>query len=46
MIDYSEGDEENVCTKSQVAALKAKGWTPRYYNEEEDEWIEYEGSDE
>ena len=46
VIDYSEGDEENVCTKSQVAALKAKGWTPRYYNEEEDEWIEYEGSDE
>ena len=32
VIDYSEGDEENVCTKSQVAALKAKGWTPRYYN--------------
>ena len=46
VIDYSEGDEENVCTKSQVAALKAKGWTPRYYNEEEDEWTEYEGSDE
>jgi hypothetical protein len=46
VIDNSEGDEENVCTKSQVAALKAKGWTPRYYNEEEDEWIEYEGSDE
>lgn len=46
VIDYSNGDEENVCTKSQVAALKAKGWTPRYYNEEEDEWIEYEGSDE
>ncbi len=46
LIDYSEGDEENVCTKSQVAALKAKGWTPRYYNEEEDDWTEYEGSDE
>ena len=46
VIDYSEGDEENVCTKTQVAAIKAKGWTPRYYNEEEDEWIEYEGSDE
>ena len=46
VIDYSEGDEENVCTKSQVAALKAKGWTPRYYNEEEDDWTEYEGSDE
>ena len=46
VIDYSEGDEENVCTKTQVAAIKAKGWMPRYYNEEEDEWIEYEGSDE
>jgi hypothetical protein len=46
VIDNSNGDEENVCTKSQVAALKAKGWTPRYYNEEEDEWTEYEGSDE
>ena len=46
LIDYSEGDEENVCAKTQVAAIKAKGWKPRYYNEEEDEWIEYEGSDE
>ena len=46
LIDYSEGDEENVCTKTQVAAIKAKGWKPRYYNEEEDEWTEYEGSDE
>ena len=46
VIDNSYGDEENVCTKSQVAALKAKGWIPRYYNEEEDDWTEYEGSDE
>lgn len=46
LIDNCEGDEENVCTKTQVAALKAKGWMPRYYNEEEDEWTEYEGSDE
>ena len=46
VIDYSYGDEENVCTKTQVAAIKAKGWKPRYYNEEEDEWTEYEGSDE
>ena len=46
VIDYSEGDEENVCTKSQVAAIKAKGWKPRYYNEETYEWTEYEGSDE
>ena len=46
VIDNSYGDEENVCTKTQVAALKAKGWKPRYYDEEEDDWIEYEGSDE
>ena len=46
VIDNSNGDEENVCTKTQVAAIKAKGWKPRYYNEEEDEWTEYEGSDE
>ena len=46
VIDYSEGDEENVCTKTQVAAIKAKGWKPRYYNEEEYDWTEYEGSDE
>lgn len=46
LIDNYEGDEENVCTKTQVAAIKAKGWKPRYYNEEEDEWTEYEGSDE
>ena len=46
VIDNRNGDEENVCTKTQVAAIKAKGWKPRYYNEEEDEWTEYEGSDE
>lgn len=46
VIDNSYGDEENVCTKTQVAAIKAKGWMPRYYNEEEDDWTEYEGSDE
>ena len=46
VIDNSNGDEENVCTKTQVAAIKAKGWMPRYYNEEEDDWTEYEGSDE
>ena len=41
--DNTESDEGNVCTKSQVAAVKAKGWTPRYYNGTE--WTEYEGSD-
>ena len=39
----TEGDEGNVCTKTQAAAIKAKGWTPRYYNGTW--WLEYEGSD-
>lgn len=39
----TEGDEGNVCTKSQVTAIKDKGWTPYYYNGTE--WIEYEGSE-
>ena len=34
-------DEGNVCTKDQVAAAKAKGWNPLYYNGTE--WIDYEG---
>ena len=45
IIDEStEGGEGNVCTKSQVAALKAKGWIPKYFNGTE--WLEYEGSEE
>ena len=36
-------DEGNVCTKSQVAAVKAKGWIP-YYRVIND-WLEYEGSE-
>ena len=33
-------EDGNICTKTQVAAAKAKGWTPYY------EWVgEYEGSD-
>ena len=43
VIDNSNGDEGNVCTKSQVAAVKAKGWTPNYYNGTS--WVEYEGSE-
>ena len=54
--DNSKGDEGDVCTKSQVAAAKAKGWMPKYLHEyeyeEEDgeievgvEWLEYEGSE-
>ena len=41
--DNNENDEGNVCTKAQVAAIKAKGWIPRYYNGSE--WLEYEGSE-
>ena len=49
--DNSKGDEGNVCTKSQVAAAKAKGWLPKYLHEYEEEgeieveWLEYEGND-
>ena len=35
--------EGNVCTKSQVAAIKAKGWTPYYWIGYV--WLEYEGCD-
>ena len=38
----------NECTKTQVAAAKAKGWTPYYYdgnNNGKEIWVEYEGSD-
>ena len=44
LVLYPGEKEGNVCTKSQVAAAKAKGWTPMYYNGTE--WVEYEGSDE
>lgn len=39
-----EGDERNVCTKAQVAKAKTKGWTPYYYNSEEENWEHYDGS--
>ena len=42
--------EGNVCTKSQVAAIKAKGWEAYYATNYNDKsyyanWAEYEGSD-
>ena len=43
VIDNTENDEGNVCTVAQVAAVKAKGWVPYYYNGTD--WLEYEGSD-
>ena len=42
---YYSGNDDNVCTKAQVAATKAKGWIP-YYTTNGEEWLEYEGSDE
>ena len=36
---------DNTCTKTQVAAIKAKGWAPEYFANSGD-WEEYEGSDE
>ena len=45
-IYYNKYDDEgNICTKSQVAAAKAKGWQPYYYDIAEEKWKEYEGSD-
>ena len=35
--------DNNVMTKSQVAAAKAKGWTPKYWSG--NGWLEYEGSE-
>ena len=43
VIYFSENFDENVCTKAQVTAAKAKGWTPKYYDGSD--WVEYEGSD-
>ncbi|MCH5178760.1 MAG: leucine-rich repeat domain-containing protein [Prevotellaceae bacterium] len=40
--DSTSETEGNVCTKSQVAKIKEKGWTPYKYNYG---WVEYEGSD-
>ena len=38
-------NEGNVCTIAQVAAVKAKGWFPCYYDSTTKEYVEYEGSD-
>ena len=47
VVDYSAGVEKegNVCTKAQVAAAKAKGWKPLQWDDDEDDWIDYPGSD-
>lgn len=38
-------DEQNMMTKSQVAAAKAKGWTPKWLDTNTWAWSEYEGSE-
>ena len=35
------GYSDNVCIKKQLAAIKAKGWTPLWYNN--GGWVEYDG---
>jgi len=48
VFDNTQGDEENVCTKSQVAEAKAKGWRSwqcESYNESSQTWREYWGSE-
>ena len=43
-------DEQNVMTKAQVAAAKAKGWCPKYkygtFSSGANAWTDYDGSDE
>ena len=42
VLDKESEYEGNVCTTTQVAVAKARGWIPYYYNGSE--WLEYEGS--
>ena len=39
------GDEGNVCTMTQVAAVSEKGWRPLYYEVNERQWKDYKGCD-
>ena len=39
-----DSGEQNVMTKLQVAAAKAKGWTPQYWDGRTFKWTEYAGS--
>ena len=43
VLAYDNTFDENVCTKEQAAAAKAKGWMPKYYDGTD--WLEYDGSD-
>ncbi len=46
IIAPTSNTEGNVCTKTQVAAVKTKGWFPCYYDSNTKEYVEYEGSEE
>ena len=47
VVDYSAGVEKegNICTKAQVAAAKAKGWKPVQWDADEEDWVDYPGSE-
>ena len=45
VIDTKDANEGNICTKSQVAIAKEKGWTVYDHNGENDWPVEYEGSE-
>ena len=45
VVDQDIASETNICTVAQVAAAKAKGWTPCYYDSTTKEYVDYEGSD-
>ena len=44
VFDTSDSEEQNVCTTGQVAIAKDKGWTVFYYDADQKEYLEYEGS--
>ena len=45
VVDQDIASETNICTVTQVAAAKAKGWTPCYYDSTTKKYVDYEGSD-
>lgn len=45
VIDNSAGSATNVCTKKQVAAAKSRGWIAKEWSATDENWIDYEGSE-
>ena len=45
VVDQDLSAESNVCTVSQAAAAKARGWMPCYYDSSTKEYVEYGGGD-